>query len=71
MDWNQTFTILISLFGLILWVLREMKSDKASVSASIEKLSEEIKKESRDFHGRLSTLEEKYIQMMQRFMERK
>ncbi len=28
-------------------------------------------REMRDYHGRLCALEEKYIQMMQRFMEKK
>lgn len=74
MEWNQTLAILISLFGLILWVLREMRADKAHIISlieqdkkqivfSIEKLSEKIDKESRDFHGRLCTIEEKYRQL--------
>ena len=34
-------------------------------------LSREWKEESKEFHGRLCTLEEKYIQMMQRILENK
>lgn len=30
-----------------------------------------ITKEMKDFHGRLCSLEEKYIQMMERFLENK
>lgn len=63
MDWNQTFTILISFFGLMLWIIREMKQDKISLQVSMEKIAGEITKESRDFHGRLCALEEKYKQM--------
>lgn len=34
-------------------------------------LHRESSKEMKDFHGRLCTLEERYIQMMQRILEKK
>jgi len=34
-------------------------------------LREENNKEMKDFHGRLCILEERYLQMMQRILERK
>ena len=34
-------------------------------------MHKETYKEMKDFHGRLCRLEEKYIQMMERFMERR
>jgi hypothetical protein len=36
-----------------------------------QELSKEMGREMKDFHGRLCSLEEKYIQMMQRILERK
>jgi len=37
----------------------------------IDEFRSEFGKEMKDFHGRLCTLEEKYIQMMERFMQEK
>lgn len=58
MEWLQAFMIAGSTIGACYWMHKENKD-----------LSEEFRKESRDFHGRLCTLEERYIQMMQKYMQ--
>jgi hypothetical protein len=60
MDWLQALTIAGSTIGACWLMHRENLSQ-----------SKENAKEMKDFHGRLCTLEEKYIQMMQRIMEKK
>lgn len=51
MEWIQVLTIILSVVGLFLWT-----------SGKIDRLSENIMKEIKDFHGRLCSLEEKYKQ---------
>lgn len=55
MEWYQVLMIVLSVFGMG-WVMF------ANLGAKIDRLSDEIKKEMRDFHGRLCALEEKYRQ---------
>ena len=59
MDWLQAFMIAGSTIGACYWMHRENKE-----------LSNKFQDEVKDFHGRLCTLEEKYIQMMERFLEK-
>lgn len=56
MDWPQVLTISASLIGVIL---------------SMWFIQRENHRETKEFHGRLCALEEKYIQMMQRILERR
>jgi hypothetical protein len=60
MDWLQVLTIAGSTIGACWWMHREHRADMKTIS-------EEMK----DFHGRLCTLEERYMQMMQRILEEK
>lgn len=64
MEWLQAFMIAGSTIGSCYWMHREHKSD-------IKELSKQMHDESKDFHGRLCTLEERYIQMMQRYLDNK
>jgi len=43
----------------------------AGIIISLWVFHKENSKEMKDFHGRLCTLEEKYIQMMERYLERR
>lgn len=74
MDWIQ-FSLFIGAFtGMYLSLKSDAKNDRNKASEDRKDLISIMKnseKETRDFHGRLCTLEEKYIQMMQRFMEKK
>jgi hypothetical protein len=58
MEWLQAFMIAGSTLGGCYWMHRENKE-----------MSDKFNTESKDFHGRLCALEEKYIQMMQRILE--
>ena len=60
MDWIQVLAIASSTIGACYWMHRENKV-----------MNEEFHRESKDYHGRLCALEEKYIQMMQRVLEKK
>lgn len=53
MEWYQVLTIIVSVGGLFLWT-----------NSKIDRLSENILKDMKDFHGRLCTLEEKYKQVV-------
>lgn len=67
MDWLQVLTIIASTIGCCLYFRRETKSQ-------LDVLTEhgrERDKEMKDFHGRMCVLEERYIQMMQRSLEKK
>jgi len=60
MDWYQVLTIAGSTVSACLWMHKENKE-----------LAKDFAKESKDFHGRLCVLEERYINMMQKFLEEK
>lgn len=60
MDWFQVFTIASSTIGACWFMHRENIY-----------MHQSFAKESKDFHGRLCALEERYIQMMQRILEQK
>jgi hypothetical protein len=59
MDWLQVLTIAGSTVGVCWFMHRENMS-----------MYHENAKELKDFHGRLCTLEERYLQMMQRILEK-
>ena len=58
MEWLQAFMIAGSTIGACYWMHRENILER-----------KENAKETKDFHGRLCTLEERYVQMMQRILE--
>jgi hypothetical protein len=71
MEWLQAFMIAGSTIGACYWMHRENKQAADVFRLEIKHLGTEIQKEMKDFHGRLCTLEERYIQMMQRVLEGK
>lgn len=60
MDWLQVFTIAGATIGACWYMHRENLS-----------IWRENAKEMKDFHGRLCTLEERYVQMMADELERR
>lgn len=60
MEWLQAFMIAGSTLGGCYWMHKENRQ-----------MAEEFRKESKDFHGRLCTLEERHFQMMQRLLEKR
>lgn len=64
MEWLQVFTIAGSTIGAC-WVMHR-ENQKTT-----QDFRSDIAKEMKDFHGRLCILEERYLQMMQRYLENK
>lgn len=60
MEWLQVLTISGSTLAACWYMHRENIS-----------MYREFEKETKDFHGRLCALEERYLQMMQRILEKK
>ena len=50
---------------------RETREFRNEHNRETREFRNEYTKEMRDFHGRLCALEEKYIQMMERFLNKK
>lgn len=67
MEWLQVLTIVGSTVGSCWYFRRETKEQIAELKADAKERAQETK----DFHGRMCALEERYIQMMQRVMERR
>ena len=59
MTWSQVLTIILANIGwattMFLWLRKEANADRKELAGGIS----DSKKESREFHGRLSVLEEK------------
>lgn len=62
MDWLQVLTISGSTIGACWFMYREFTKELVYFRS-------QWAQESKDFHGRLCALEEKYIQMMERHLE--
>ena len=78
MDWLQAFMIAGSTIGACWWMVRDSKEERRQMSEKFDSSFAESRSQHRDFynemkdfHGRLCTLEERYLQMMQRWIERK
>lgn len=55
MEWEQFLILIISLFGMFIWLKNEISEDRRMVIILIQAVQDEIK----DFHGRLCALEER------------
>ena len=75
MDWYQVLAIMFGnlawILPLFIWARSESNSDRRDLLNTLNAMHKENNKEQKDFHGRLCALEEKYIQMMERFMEKR
>ena len=60
MDWTQVIAIAGSTIGACFYMHRENMRERAERTIELK-----------DFHGRLCTLEERYLQMMQRYLDSK
>ena len=70
MEWLHVFTIVGSTVGCCLYFrkesqadLKEVKDEIRSMEARSESHMSEFRKETKDFHGRMCALEEKYQQL--------
>ena len=59
MEWFQVSTIVAANLGLFLWSVRQSRSDYLHCQRSIDSFKDVMSKETKDFHGRLCSLEEK------------
>lgn len=64
MDWVQALAIIVAniavLIPLFLWLRSEGNADRRELRGILD----EIKTELKDFHGRMCTLEERYIHII-------
>lgn len=60
MDWLQVLALGIPLIGSLWYMHRENINDRKAYAS-----------EMKEFHGRMCTLEERYMQMMHQFWQRK
>ena len=59
MDWTQVMTIVGANMALFLWSVRQSRTDYLNCQKSIESFKDAMMKETKDFHGRLCSIEEK------------
>ena len=71
MEWLQAFMIAGSTIGACYWMHRENKQQANEFKRESDVFKNEFKEEMKIFHGRLCILEERYMQMMQRILEKK
>lgn len=67
MEWLQVFSIMATTIGCCLFFRRETKAQLDALAQHGRERDQEMK----DFHGKMCTLEERYIQLMQRILEGK
>lgn len=71
MNWWQFLLSIGSVLGFWFVIHRENQSILRNISEDQKDFQLSLKDEMKDFHGRLCTLEQKYISMMERFLDRK
>ena len=74
MEWVQVFTIAGSTIGVCWYFRSESKDQLKEIRDETKEIRNEIREirtETKNFHGRLCALEEKYMHMMERFLEKK
>jgi hypothetical protein len=57
MEWYQVGTIVAANLGLFLWTVRQSRADYLQCQKSIESFKDAMMKETKDFHGRLCSIE--------------
>lgn len=62
MEWTQFLILIATLGGLFLWNRSESRQDFRALAEDLKALNAEMK----DFHGRLCTLEERFINWLTR-----
>jgi hypothetical protein len=59
MDWTQVMTIVGANMALFLWAVRQSRSDYLHCQRLIDAFKDGMMKETKDFHGKLCSLEER------------
>jgi hypothetical protein len=67
MEWLEVLTIILANMGLFLWSRQEARADHRmtlqiikDIETKIDSWKREIDEEMKDFHGRLSVIDEKH-----------
>lgn len=60
MEWYQVATIVVANLGLFLWSVRQARADYLHCQRSIESFKDIMLKETKEFHGRLCSLEARW-----------
>jgi len=71
MIWSQFLISLGSIFAFWFVIHRENQIILRDIAKEQKDFQLFMKEESKDFHGRLCSLEQKYINVMERFLEQK
>jgi hypothetical protein len=58
MEWYQVGTIVLANLGLFLWTVRQSRTDYLHCQRSIDSFKDAMLKETKEFHGRLCSIEE-------------
>lgn len=73
MDWTQFLLLFAALIGMMYTVRSDAKDDRRRSAGDRKEIIDMMRnseQEAKEFHGRLCTLEERYLQMMERFITR-
>lgn len=70
MEWTQVATIAGTTIGCCWFFRRETKEQIAEIRQEMKEFKEASIAESKDFHGKMCRLEERYLQLMQRILEK-
>ena len=62
MEWYQVLVIILSVFGMFLWSRKDSRDEIREIRKDMRDFREIWSKETMEFHGRLCTLEERYLQ---------
>jgi len=60
MDWVQFILFGVATLGMFFWNRTESRTDNRQLEALLREMKDEMK----DFHGRMCTLEERYLQII-------
>lgn len=78
MDWIQFFGFIIAIAGLFYWSRTEANADRRELRASIDTLRDstyailsKMNEESKEFHGRLLVLEDRYLRIREKKEDKK
>lgn len=62
MEWTQVLTIIMANLVMFLWLRSEASEDRRELNGMLNAMKEETK----DFHGRLISLEERYLKLKEK-----
>jgi len=67
----ELLTLFFAVMSFMYFIRKDTKEFLDKFSKETKKFHDETSKETKEFHGRICKLEERYYQLMQRFLEKK